>query len=864
MRGNLSSLRISSGSETILEHAELGEHDQIRLAAILDEYLIASEEGRPISRAQCLAANPDLAAVLSEYFDNLQILNNLARRHPTAPIESSANYRQLSDYELGDEIGRGSMGIVYRAVQKSLGREVALKVLSFSGALNEDRVARFHREAHITAALDHPGVVKVFDVGCEAGTHYYAMQLIDGLSLDRHIEWARRQSMPTQTVLAMYSTIDGMASPLGSASVTANESMQTAQAQLLVGPNRFRSAVRLIQSAALAMHAAHLAGIVHRDLKPSNLIVDRQGNLKVTDFGLARLDQASKLTHSGDLIGTLRYMSPEQAAGRGTLIDPRTDVYALGATLYELCTLQPAYPGEDYPSLIQAICRGEPVPPRRIEPSIPADLQTIILKAMCCEQADRYPTASALAEDLDRFLAGKTILARPRGVYEKVLAWGTRYTAVLFTALLVVTAGLIGTLFHVSVLSIETKRTEQAVRTADEMFRHARAAVDSLGARVASQLTAIPNAQAIRREILNQTLAYYEEFVKKAEQDASLATDVAETKLQIARLVKLFGNFDDSVAAYQVAIHALSPANLSLTEHAGTVWCMAVNEQAMLFTEHGHHSRALELLQQIELAKVSDRAAAVTYNNLGVAQLRLGQTTAALESVQKAVQLMESRAEIGYADEDPWQSTDLADSMNNLCVLLDAAGQSSAALSIASHILKLRTQTPQNVESDWRSLERLAAARSTVAALNWKSGQAAQAVDDYREATRLLELASKNAPSLVSLRRQLAVTLNNLGMAATSHGDHPMAQAALQRAEKIADAEFQSDTSNAETASHLAGIQNNLGVLLNKMNLQREARQMFTRAVKHQTIAVELAPDSIPYRRSLEQVRLALSARDSK
>ena len=848
--------------ESLVERLDLNEHDQQRLASILDGFLIAREEGRPISQSQILSDNPDLAQILAEYFADLRLLANLIPHSVSAESMIIAAPRQLADYEIGTEIGRGSMGVVYRATQKSLGRCVAIKVLSSSGALDEDRVARFQREAHITAALDHPGVVKVFDVGNEAGTYFYVMQWIDGYSLDRHIDWAKPDAPPDPTTFRTNDRNQSL--PMHPIVPAEDASRQAIESSLFGGPNRFRKAAGLIQAAAEAMHAVHLSGVVHRDLKPSNLIVDRQGNLKVTDFGLARLDYQSHLTRSGELIGTVRYMSPEQAAGRSSLVDARTDVYALGATLYELCTLMPAFPNEGYPDLIQAICRGEPTSPRKIVLSLPRDLQTIIQKAMRSDQSARYQSAAALADDLGRFLSGQPILAKRRGLPEQALAWASRNAAALLSIVIVLSVGLIGALAHAARLTAEKRRTEQAVLAADQMYLHARAAVDSLGTRVANRLAEIPEAQPLRREVLAQTLSYYEEFISNASHDAALDDEVAQTKLQVARVVRQFGNFEDSASAYRVAIEALKACAPNASHRAYHVWTMAVNELAMLHCEHGDQTESLQLLQSITLDHLPPDALATTHNNLGVVMLRLGRTKDALEAVRRAVQILDSSDRAAFQPESWAFSSDLTDSLNNLAIILDAQGQSPAALEVSAQVVKLRQLAVEQANSDWRTTERLATARNNIAALHWRAGHETEAIEEYREVVHLLEAASKSSPSLVQLRTRLAIALNNLGMVATSATNYSTAQIALRRAEKIADAEFQSDTSNAEAASHLAGIQNNLGILLDKMNLRQDSRDMFTRALKHQTIAVELEPDSKPYRRSLEQVRLSFSSRDSK
>jgi tetratricopeptide (TPR) repeat protein len=321
------------------------------------------------------------------------------------------------------------MGVVYEAVQRSLSRKVALKVLPFAAALDARQLQRFKNEAQAAASLHHAHIVPVFGVGCERGVHYYAMQLINGQTLADVIAALRN---PPEA---------------GAAAAPA-----TTTAQALLSTERgggrsqefFRSVARLGVEAAEALDHAHQLGVVHRDVKPGNLMVDAAGKLWVTDFGLARLGTDTGLTMTGDLVGTLRYMSPEQALAKRVPIDHRTDVYSLGATLYELLTLAPAFGGNDRQELLQQIAFEEPRPPRRLDKAIPAELEIIVLKALEKNPAERYPTAKELAEDLQRFLRQEPIRAQQPTWVQRATKWSRRHPAAVRSAvgaLLLLTAG---------------------------------------------------------------------------------------------------------------------------------------------------------------------------------------------------------------------------------------------------------------------------------------------------------------------------------------------------------------------------------------------------------------------------------------
>ena len=306
--------------------------------------------------------------------------------------------RVLGDFRILREIGRGGMGIVYEAEQISLGRRMALKVLPFASVLDERHLTRFRNEARAAASLKHPHIVGVHSVGCERGVHYYAMEYIEGQTLAEVIHQRRICSIGSTAKLEAPTRPDV---PSTSAPRSAAEDQRF-----------FRQVAQWGIQAAEGLEHAHQMGIVHRDIKPSNLLVDGTGHLWITDFGLAHIQTDANVTLTGDVLGTLRYMSPEQASGRSRVTDHPTDIYSLGVTLYELLTFRSPFPGDDRQSVLRRIIEEEPSAPRHFSKSIPKDLETIVLKAMAKEPAQRYATAQQMADDLKRFLADEPIRAR--------------------------------------------------------------------------------------------------------------------------------------------------------------------------------------------------------------------------------------------------------------------------------------------------------------------------------------------------------------------------------------------------------------------------------------------------------------------
>jgi serine/threonine protein kinase len=320
---------------------------------------------------------------------------------------------QLGDFQLLRELGRGGMGIVYEAEQISLGRRVALKTLPFAGVLDSRQLQRFRNEARAAATLDHPHIVHVYAVGQDRGIHFYAMQLIAGQSLADYIAQRRAGNAPENPL-----ALGGSPLPADIARQPTVRLSKNSTVEADCSKSGFQQVARWGVQAAEALEQAHQMGIVHRDVKPSNLLVNAEGKLWVTDFGLAMTQADTGLTVTGDVLGTFRYMSPEQVLGRRHAIDHRTDVYSLGVTLYELLALQPAFPSADRAALIKQLEQDDPPPLRQVTNSIPAELETIVSKAMQKEPGARYATAQALADDLQRYLDDRPIVARRPSVWE--------------------------------------------------------------------------------------------------------------------------------------------------------------------------------------------------------------------------------------------------------------------------------------------------------------------------------------------------------------------------------------------------------------------------------------------------------------
>jgi len=605
----------------------------------------------------------------------------------------AARLERLGDFRIVREIGRGGMGIVYEAEQESLARRVAIKVLPKQALLDDKHLRRFQREARIAASLHHTNIVEVFGAGEADGFHYYVMQLVSGVGLDKVIARLARDG----SVRAATATIGGARRPAGSLPLSdargsdterpANEqeakeiegivqglaagtegliearrtqgdcatdtppqrgglSVLRAAGTDEAGPNRrpghmrgtrqyWRSVARIGQQTASALEYAHAQGTLHRDIKPANLLVDAKGTAWIADFGLAKALQLESVTVTGDIIGTLRYMAPEQLAGQA---DARSDICSLGLTLYELLIFQPAYPGADKPRLIARILQEEPARPRALDPRIPLDLETIVLKATARDPAHRYQSAGELASDLQCFLEDRPIAARQTSAHERLWRWCRRNPAMASlagaTVLLTLLAAVVSSAAYVrtkAALDGEGRQREKAeanaelaIEALDRIFErfspHRTVGVSKLAVEgVASGSFEVPSPVVLSKEsasLLEDMLAFYERLSGQAGDDGKLRWKVADANRRVGDIRHRLGQHDQAIAAYQRAIESF---------------------ERLLIRRHGPDSQTAGnrvVSPKTEIARI--------YNELGQLHLSLRQVAEAREAHLKVLAALES------------------------------------------------------------------------------------------------------------------------------------------------------------------------------------------------------------------------------
>jgi serine/threonine protein kinase/WD40 repeat protein len=446
------------------------------LGQIADEFVEALRQGKRPSVGEFARRYPEHADEIRDMLPALVLMEKAKSAGDSSGQRGQAKatppLSQLGDYQILREVGRGGMGVVYEAQQLSLGRHVAIKVLPSHTLLDPRHLRRFQREARSAARLHHTNIVPVFGVGEQDGLHYYVMQFIQGLGLDVVLDELRRLRQPygrwtptrgdalrrrtdgtvdISAVAVARNLLSGefrrpepagevtaaQAEPAAEAVVAAPAPARAADSSAPIhlpgqsggstlsesGNQYWQSVARVgVQVAEALAHAAG-QGILHRDIKPSNLLLDDSGNVWVTDFGLAKADDQQDLTHTGDIIGTLRYLAPERFNGQGDL---RSDVYSLGLTLYEMLVLRAAFDEADRNKLVKQVMHDEPVRPRKLNPRVPRDLETVVLKAIARDPGHRYQTPAEMAADLKRFVEDRPVRARRISNAEKFWRWCRR------------------------------------------------------------------------------------------------------------------------------------------------------------------------------------------------------------------------------------------------------------------------------------------------------------------------------------------------------------------------------------------------------------------------------------------------------
>jgi tetratricopeptide (TPR) repeat protein len=669
---------------------------------------------------------------------------------PAHPQLASA----VAGYEVLEVLGRGGMGIVYKARQQGLQRLVALKVMRATGAPDTAELARFRIEAEAAARLQHPNIVQVFEVGTNQDCPFLAMEFCSGGSLA-----GRLQGTPWPPA----------------------------------------EAAALLERLARAVAAAHRAGVVHRDLKPANILLTDDGTAKITDFGLAkRLDVDDGHTQSGAILGTPTYMAPEQALGATRHVGPGADIYALGAILYELLTGRPPFRAATVLETLEQVRTRDPVGPRQLAPRTPRDLETICLKCLAKEPARRYVSAETLADDLQHFQAGRPILARPVGVVERVGKWARRYPAVaslLSAVVFVAMLGLAGILWAWNETAGERDRAREAERRALSSRRIALDAVDRAYTRLSeSEEFDYSGLQPVRVALLESALAYYKDFLAEWRDDPSVQAAIASAHLRLALIIMQLGRSNEA-GEYLIEAQRLFE-NLTAQEPHNITLRLAF---ARCLTYRGIHSRRisdqhhvgmafLTRARQIQEQELPEPQADVDRRfDLGVTREIQGQLHELLDEKNAQLQAHQEAAALfqGLLDQFPDKGAyrrELALAYLQVGLTYRSLNEREKSLVWFDKTLRLVQDQPPLQRDQLRARQNLGTAYNARGLSLWELGRHEEAEQSLQDALAVRQRLVGENPDNLNYRGELAATLGNLARSRFHEQRDEEGLALLQRA----------------------------------------------------------------------------------
>lgn len=849
-----------------------------RLVELLDEYAGALQNGEAPTVEVFADRQTDLSDAfrheLLECLEGVRVIHtavesaredeeadSLAASDSSATLDHATETpRVLGDYRVVREIGRGGMGVVYEAEEQSLRRKVALKVLPFAAVLDQRQITRFRNEAQAAAGLHHPNIVPVFAIGQERGVHYYAMQYIEGQSLAQAITELRggstpgghRRTSPDATTQTAIQASPHTETPQPEAPAPSSPPFDTGATAATLGPtNReaafFRAAAHLAADAADALQHAHDLGVVHRDVKPSNLMIDGRGKVWVADFGLARVQTDLGITATGDVVGTLRYMSPEQARGRADQVDGRTDVYALGATLYELLTLRHAHPGDDRRQMMENLERVDPITPRRINPATPADLENIVRRAMEKDPAARYASAGDLRDDLQRYLDGRPTIARPPNTVERVGKWMRRRRRTVAAAAATLAVVSIVSLASAVLVDRARDRAEAALAAselhrgrAERLLEQARGVLDRFGGELSDQLAATPGAEAVRSRALEDTLAYYRTFLKESDGDPRMAVSAARTRIRAAAVAERLGKSAEAVALYDEAAGSLeSLIEQSPDDPEVTSWlARGLNNRSLLSRQTGDEASARKGLDRVvelrrhlvtaqprDAGRLSDLAAALSDR----AALDSSRPAEGKHRLEEAIALLQRARRI--EPDESGHPRRLAIAHNSLASLLRAVEpqRANSESELAVEQLSALVASEPGVASYQADL---AMAYSNRGALAGDSNRWQAAAEAYAGAAAELARLAERSPLVPRHRSELAVALASQSTALARADQSEESDNLFDRADRAL-RDLVADYPGADRyARSLAALWNNRGVALRDSGRLDEASRAFGRSVE--------------------------------
>ncbi len=828
--------------------------EEALLVQAADEFTDDSRRGEQPEIEDFAQRYPTIADTIRRVFPAIASLHQTPTPAPAIP---NVMDEPLGDFQVIEELGRGGMGIVYRANEVSLDREVALKVLPLAGMFNDQTLSRFKNEARAAASLSHPHIVPVYSVGEERGVHYYVMRLIHGKSMAELIDEMRcsQDTRPRDDTTAIASN------PQHDTRSDADDTRPIAEPAFIDSygsPLFFRRVATWGAEAARALAHAHAHGVLHRDIKPANLMIDRRGHLWVTDFGLARLDGDVAISVSGDLMGTFRYMSPEQALGRRILIDRRSDVYSLAVTLYELLTLRPVFSSENTLELLRQIAFENPLAPRKLNRSIPIELETILMKGMEKDPERRYGSAEEFADDLQRYLENRPVRAKPPTWLELATKWSLRHQAAVWASIAIV--GVAIATLTISTLIIArayTVATQQRLR-AETNLRLAREVIDANYAKEIEALKHEPGMTQQQRRSILKLVQFYEQLPEEDLADPLLRHDACQARLNLADIYLVLGQPRQAIDAYREVIaqaeqllegqpthadfrHTLTMAHNGLGQAQYAIQSYADSIKA--------HRRALTLAQHLRQAYPNQ----VEFQRLAICRFHLARahrdSHVKERTLRTAINTLDELSRT-FPDEKFFESY-LGRAQDELGLLLrstgrfsDAESQLRKSIDVHDRLANTRPQLPSHRYE-------LAKAKSHLALLLTDLRRLADAELAHQEAVTLLRSLTEDYPHRVLFRRELAKAHHDLGTLLSSDHRHSDAADSLREAITLLERLTVDAPEAPKYRADLASNYKDLGAVMVRIGDGTSARELLGKATNIWKALEREFPNDPDYQKNL-------------
>jgi serine/threonine protein kinase len=726
--------------------------------------------------------------------------------------------------------GEGGLGRVYVARDNDLNREVALKEIRPEKAQHPEAWQRFLKEAQLTGQLEHPNIVPVYEVARreEDQQPFYTMRLVRGQTL--------RDAIPDYHLRRR----EGRADPLE-------------------WPRLLNAFVNVCQ----AIGYAHSRGVIHRDLKPDNVMLGGFGEVIVLDWGLAKMvDQPDEpsdapavalteqartdATLAGRVLGTPAYASPEQAEGRGDLIDTRTDVYGLGTILFEVLTGRAPHTGESTAALLRHVASAETPRPRAAEPSVPPALDAVCAKAMAKSKADRYARAADLAREVQRFLADEPVLAYREPLTARAGRWARHHRTAVSAAGVLLAAGVLflGTL--AVLIEKARERTEAERLRADRNFQRARQAVDDYFTTVSqNKLLGEPQMEPLRKELLEKALKYNEEFAQAEEgaADPRVRGELAAAHYRVAAITDLTGAPETAWPGYRKAaarfeeVLAEDPGNAEWRNSLG----LCYNSWGLSHEEHGdmeealrHFDRARAVLEPLADDRPDEEkyrgSLARVYFNTALWNYRVGRTDEAAAFYEKAQSLQEKIVadNVGAADYE----SDLALTYLNLGSLHMENGRPEQALPLFEKTLAVESRLVDLYPKAVHYRRTLGAVRHNLAMLHRLMCHTTLALDEYGKARTIRQELVDQHPSVIDYQHDLGETLNNIGEVQLFLRQEDESNDTWRKTEEVFRRAARENPSSPKSRNHLGLAHNNLGVVIHQLGKAAESLEQEDQAIK--------------------------------